>query len=42
MQIELHAIPGMMVGFELITQDGITFLVVDLFIVRLLFIKGEL
>ena len=41
MQVEFHAIPGMMLGVEFIKQDGVGFVVLDLLIVRILFITGE-
>jgi hypothetical protein len=41
MKIELHPIPGMMVGVEFIKQDGVSFMVLDLLILRILFITGE-
>lgn len=41
MTIELAFIPGCMLGIELVTQEKTHFVVVDLFIVRLLIIIGD-
>ena len=41
MTIELAFIPGCMLGIELVSQEKTHFVVVDLFIVRLLIIIGE-
>lgn len=38
MQIEVHAIPGMMIGIEFVTQEKDKFIVLDLLIVRILLI----
>lgn len=41
MNIEAHFIPGVMLGFEYVEAEAANFIVVDLIIVRLLFIFGE-
>lgn len=38
MHIEVALIPGVMLGFEIVSQDKDNFVVLDLLIVRLLFI----
>jgi hypothetical protein len=38
MQIECCLIPGFMIGFEFAEEDGETFFVLDVGIVRLLFV----
>ena len=41
MNVELNFIPGVMLGLELVTVEEGNFLIIDLFIVRILFILGE-
>jgi hypothetical protein len=38
MQVECHLIPGFMIGFEFAEEDGETFFVLDVGIIRLLFV----
>lgn len=41
MHVELNFIPGMMLGLEFVNLEEGNFLIIDLLIVRILFVLGE-